>query len=176
MWGQKGGIGMYYGEIKPYDIADGEGVRVSLFVSGCRHHCPECFNIETWAFDYGNQFTPSVEEEILSLLAPMYIQGLTLIGGEPMEPENQRDLLPFLEKVRARYGKKKDIWCYTGCILETQLLHASPYRCEVTDKLLALIDVLVDGPFIAAQKTLTLPFRGSENQRIIYLHGDKKRE
>lgn len=164
---------MHYGTIKSCDIANGEGVRVSLFVSGCRHRCKNCFNPETWNFSYGTPYTEETTTKILELLSPHYIQGLTLIGGEPMEPENQRDLLSLVQAVRKRYGMTKDIWCYTGCILETELLAESSYRCEVTDQLLQEIDVLVDGPFIEEQKSLTLPFRGSENQRIIKLHDQK---
>lgn len=160
---------MYYGTIKGRDIANGEGVRVSLFVSGCRHRCKNCFNPETWSFTYGMPYTAETTAEILTLLTPSYIQGLTLIGGEPMEPENQRDLLPLVQAVRQKFGQTKDIWCYTGCVLETELLAESPYRCEVTDTLLREIDVLVDGPFLEAEKSLSLPFRGSENQRIIRL-------
>lgn len=160
---------MYYGTIKPCDIANGIGVRVSLFVSGCRHCCKNCFNPETWSFSYGTHYTEETTQEILRLLEPPYIRGLTLIGGEPMEPENQRELLTLVQAVRNRFGKKKDIWCYTGCVLETDLQTESPYRCEVTDALLEVIDVLVDGPFIEEQKSLTLPFRGSKNQRILHL-------
>lgn len=160
---------MYYGTIKSCDIANGEGIRVSLFVSGCRHCCKNCFNPETWNFSYGTRFTNETIAEILELLKPRYIKGLTLIGGEPMEPENQRDLLPLVQAVREKFGEKKNIWCYTGCVLETDLLSDGPYRCEVTDELLGMIDVLVDGPFIEEKKSLTLAFRGSENQRILYL-------
>ena len=166
---------MHYGAIKPCDIANGLGVRVSLFVSGCRHRCQNCFNPETWAFRYGQPYTEATTQQILKMLEPSYIQGLTLLGGEPMEPENQRELLPLVKAVRAKFGEAKDIWCYTGCVLESELLADSPYRCEVTDALLAEIDVLVDGPFIEAEKSLTLNFRGSANQRILYLrekHGD----
>ncbi len=160
---------MYYGTIKPTDIANGTGVRVSLFVSGCRHCCPGCFNPETLAFDYGTPYTAETTSEILQMLSPPYIRGLTLIGGEPMEPENQRGLLPLVQAVRERFGTEKDIWCYTGCVLETELLRESPYRCEVTDALLAEIDILVDGPFVEAKKLLSLQFRGSANQRILKL-------
>lgn len=160
---------MYYGTIKPCDIANGEGVRVSLFVSGCRHHCKNCFNRETWNFSYGKLFTSDTAEEISQLLKPTYIQGLTLIGGEPMEPENQPVVLHLVEEVRKTYGKTKDIWCYTGCILETELLHGSVYRYDITDRLLEQIDVLVDGLFIESKKNISLKFRGSENQRIIDL-------
>lgn len=113
---------MYYGAIKSCDIANGEGVRVSLFVSGCRHACKNCFNPETWCFDYGTPYTEATTEQLLQLLEPSYIRGLTLIGGEPMEPENQPVLLELVQAVRKAYGTEKDIWCYTGCVLETDLL------------------------------------------------------
>lgn len=158
---------MNYGEIKKYDIANGEGIRVSLFVSGCTHHCKGCFNAETWDFQYGKTFDASVENEILHALEPDYISGLSLLGGEPFEPSNQRVLLPFVKKVREQYPQK-NIWCYTGYTLETDLLSDnSRARCECTDELLSLIDVLVDGEFAEAQKNITLSFRGSENQRLI---------
>lgn len=161
---------MYYGTIKPCDIANGTGVRVSLFVSGCRHCCEDCFNPETWDFTYGTVYTKETEKEILQLLSPDYIQGLTLLGGEPMEIENQPTLLSLVQAVREMYGDRKDIWCYTGCVLESDLLQeGSSYRCDATDAFLHQIDVLVDGPFIKAQKTLTRPFCGSENQRILRL-------
>lgn len=159
---------MYYGNIKNCDIADGLGVRVTLFVSGCTHHCRGCFQPETWAFDYGEPYTQETEQSIIDMLAPDYIDGLTLLGGEPMEPENQRALLPLLRRVRAeRPGK--NVWCYTGYTLETDLLSDSRARCEVTDELLSLIDVLVDGEFVEERKNISLAFRGSENQRIIDL-------
>lgn len=157
---------MNYGEIKNYDIANGEGVRVTLFVSGCTHHCKGCFQPETWDFSYGKPFDETVEEEILSELEPYYISGLTLLGGEPFEPENQRALLPLLRKVRSLYPEKT-IWCYTGYTLESDLLSKSRARCEYTDEMLSLLDVLVDGEFIEEQKNISLAFRGSENQRII---------
>ena len=159
---------MYYGNIKNCDIANGEGVRVTLFVSGCTNRCPHCFQPETWDFQYGEPFTAATEDHLLKLLAPSYIRGLTLLGGEPMEPENQRALLPFLKRVRSELPEK-DIWCFTGFTYERLLSDAPHPRCEATDELLALIDVLVDGPFIEAQKKLTLRFRGSENQRLIDL-------
>ena len=158
---------MYYGAIKSCDIANGEGVRVSLFVSGCRHACKNCFNPETWCFDYGTPYTEATTEQLLRLLEPSYIRGLTLIGGEPMEPENQPILLKLVQAVRKAYGAEKDIWCYTGCVLETDLLTDSPYQCDATDALLREIDVLVDGPFVEGQKSLQLAFRGSANQRIL---------
>ena len=159
---------MKYGNIKYFDIADGPGVRTTLFVSGCTHHCPGCFQPETWDFDFGEDFTPEVEDRIIESLAPDYVDGLTLLGGEPMEKVNQRALLPFVRRVKAAYPQK-DIWCYTGYTLERDLLSPSRARCEVTDELLSLIDVLVDGEFIEAQRDLTLLFRGSRNQRLIDL-------
>lgn len=157
---------MNYGEIKNCDIANGEGVRVSLFVSGCTHHCKNCFNAQTWDFSFGSPFTKETEDMILSLLAPAYINGLSLLGGEPFEPDNQRALLPFLKRVRAQYPDKT-IWCYSGYTLESDLLSESRARCEVTDEMLSCLDVLVDGEFIEEQKNISLAFRGSENQRVI---------
>ncbi|MDO4293389.1 MAG: anaerobic ribonucleoside-triphosphate reductase activating protein [Eubacteriales bacterium] len=157
---------MNYGEIKQCDIANGEGVRITLFVSGCTHHCKNCFNPETWDFSYGKPFTPETEEQLLSLLEPGFIDGFTLLGGEPFEPDNQRALLPFLRRVRARFPHK-NIWCYTGYTLESDLLSESRARCECTDEMLSCLDVLVDGEFVEALKNISLPFRGSENQRII---------
>lgn len=159
---------MNYGNIKYYDIADGPGVRTTLFVSGCSHHCPGCFQPETWDFGFGEEFSTETEQKIIDSLAPDYVDGLTLLGGEPMEASNQRTLLPFVKKVRAAYPDK-DIWCYTGYTLERDLLQPSRARCEVTDELLKLIDVLVDGEFIEAKRDLTLLFRGSRNQRLIDL-------
>ena len=157
---------MHYGTIKKTDIANGVGVRVSLFVSGCRRHCKNCFNPETWNFAYGTPFTEQSQAEILQALAPGYISGLSILGGEPFEPDNQGALVPFLKKVRAQYPGKT-IWCYTGYTLESDLLSESRARCECTDEMLSLLDVLVDGEFIEAQKNISLAFRGSENQRLI---------
>lgn len=159
---------MYYGEIKNCDIADGIGVRVSLFVSGCRHHCEGCFNAMTWAFDYGKPYTEETENKLLEMLSPEYIDGLTLLGGEPMEPENQQTLVKLLRRVREEFPQK-NIWCYTGCVLEDELLEESPWRCEYTDEMLSMIDILVDGRFILARRNISLAFRGSDNQRIIDL-------
>ncbi|MBQ7377847.1 MAG: anaerobic ribonucleoside-triphosphate reductase activating protein [Clostridia bacterium] len=159
---------MYYSDIHRRDIANGTGVRVSLFVSGCTHRCRGCFNPETWDFRNGQPFTEETENELLALLAPDYIEGLTLLGGEPMEPENQRALLPFLRRVRAAYPRKS-IWCYTGYTYERDLLAPSRARCEATDEMLSLVDVLVDGEFIESEKDISLAFRGSRNQRIIDL-------
>ena len=159
---------MYYGEIKNCDIADGEGVRVTLFVSGCTNRCEGCFQPQTWDFTFGKPFTKETEDEILHLLKPDYINGLTLLGGEPFEPENQRALLPFVRRVREAYPKKT-IWAFTGFTLERLLSEGDDKRCEVTDELLSLIDVLVDGPFILAERDLMLKFRGSRNQRLLDL-------
>lgn len=157
---------MYYGEIKNCDIANGIGVRVTLFVSGCTNHCEQCFQPQTWDFCYGNPFTTETENQILDMLAPDYIDGLTLLGGEPFEPANQRDLLPFVKRVKEQYPNKT-IWCFSGFRLDDELLKESYARCEVTDELLSYIDVLVDGRFVAALKDISLRFRGSSNQRLI---------
>ena len=157
---------MNYGEIKTCDIANGEGVRVSLFVSGCTHHCKNCFNEVAWDFGYGKPFTEETEEMLIKALEPDYVDGLSLLGGEPFEPENQRALLPFLKKVRERFPKK-NIWCYTGYLFDKELLGESRVRCECTDEMLSLIDVLVDGEFVQELYSVALAFRGSENQRII---------
>jgi len=166
-----------YASIRTCDIANGEGVRVSLFVSGCTHRCKGCFNVEAQAFDYGQPFTREVEDEILKALAPDYIAGLTLLGGEPMEPENQRALLPFLRRFRERFGDTKTLWVYTGCVLErggidaaeSNPLSPSRFNCEATAEILATTDVLVDGPFVEELKDISLKFRGSSNQRILKL-------
>ena len=161
---------MYYGAIKKTDIANGEGVRVSLFVSGCRNHCAGCFNQMTWDFCYGKEFTAQTEQELLAALAPEYIAGLTVLGGEPFEEENQVVLAPFLERVRKAYPTKT-IWCYTGYVYESDLLAPNGRKhCDVTARMLAAIDVLVDGPFVLTERDVTLPFRGSRNQRILKLH------
>lgn len=157
---------MNYGEIKKFDIANGIGVRVSLFVSGCTHHCKNCFNAVAWDFSYGKPFTEETEEELLEALAPDYINGLSLLGGEPFEPENQRVLLPFLKKVKERLPEKT-IWCYSGYLMDRELQSESRARCECTDEMLSLLDVLVDGKFVQEQYNISLAFRGSENQRII---------
>jgi len=158
---------MYYSEIKKIDIANGVGVRVTLFVSGCTRRCPGCFNPETWDFCHGKPFTAETEQELLTALSPSYIAGLTLLGGEPFEPENQRALLPFVQRVREQFPGKS-VWAFSGRVLETELLDpGSPQHCEATLPLLSLLDVLVDGPYIDAQRDITLRFRGSRNQRLL---------
>ena len=164
---------MNYAEIKKTDIANGEGVRVSLFVSGCRRHCKNCFNKVTWDFSYGKPFTQDVQNELLEALAPDYIAGLTLLGGDPMEPENQRALLPFVKRVRKELPKKT-IWCYTGYTYKDGALEEEQNNCEVTRELISLFDVLVDGRFIEELKDIRLVFRGSSNQRVIDIKKTKE--
>lgn len=159
---------MNYAAIKPRDIANGPGVRVSLFVSGCTHHCKGCFNEVAWDFDYGTPFTEETAAQVLELLAPSFIRGLTLLGGEPFEPQNQAPLVALLRQVRARYPEKT-IWAYTGYVLERDLLSGRVGNPETVQAYLTLLDVLVDGPFLQEQKNLSLRFRGSENQRLIDL-------
>lgn len=157
---------MYYGNIKNCDIANGIGVRVTLFVSGCTNRCPHCFQPETWDFCYGQPFTAETEAELLKMLEPSYIDGLTLLGGEPFEPENQRALLPFVKRIREKLPRKT-IWAYSGFTLDEMKTDGSHPRCEVTDELLAQLDVLVDGRFVEELKDISLLFRGSSNQRLI---------
>ena len=157
---------MYYGELKKCDIANGEGVRVSLFVSGCRNRCKDCFQPETWDFCFGKPFTEDTEREIFSELDKSYIAGLSLLGGDPFEPENQRALLPMLRRIREKYPQKT-VWCYTGYRLEELMSAGSHPRCEATEEMLSCIDILIDGRFIAEEKDISLQFRGSRNQRII---------
>lgn len=164
---------MHYGEIKNYDIANGIGVRVSLFVSGCTNRCEHCFQPETWDFAHGEPFTEESEEMLLQMLRPDYIHGFTLLGGEPFEPENQRGILTFLQKLK-RELPEKSVWAYTGFTLEELQTEGSHAFCEVTDQILSLIDVLVDGRFVEAKKDLSLQFRGSSNQRIIDLQETRR--
>ena len=164
---------MYYGEIKNCDIANGIGVRVSLFVSGCTNRCPHCFQPQTWDFEYGQPFTQETEELLLRLLEPAHIDGLTLLGGEPFEPANQRALLPFVQRVRERFPGKT-VWAFTGFTLEELQREGSYPRCEATDGLLALLDVLVDGRFEEEKKDISLRFRGSSNQRLIDMKETRK--
>lgn len=174
---------MNYSEIKICDIANGSGVRTTLFVSGCRNHCEGCFQPETWSFEYGKPFGEAAQQEILNSLAPDYIHGLTLLGGDPFEEENQKALLPFLRRLKERFPDetdaegerkaKKNIWAFSGYLLE-DLLPGGKKHTEDTEELLSYIDVLVDGPFILAQKNLCLKFRGSENQRLIDMNEFRK--
>ena len=156
---------MNYATIKDCDIANGPGVRVSLFVSGCTHHCKGCFNEVAWDFDYGTPFTVETEEKILVMLAPNYVKGITLLGGEPFEPQNQPALVALLEKIRAKYPAKS-IWAFSGYLFENMLAGKVGDK-DTCIKFLKLLDVLVDGPFVESKKNLMLRFRGSENQRII---------
>ena len=157
---------MNYGEIKNFDIANGEGVRVSLFVSGCTHHCKNCFNKDTWAFDYGEPFTKETEDKIIKELTPDYISGLSLLGGEPFELSNQRELVKLIRRLRKELPDR-NIWMYTGFTYDKDLMPGGCRYIECTDEILDSIDMLVDGRFIEELKNITLTFRGSENQRII---------
>ena len=161
---------MNYAAIKEYDIADGPGVRISLFVSGCRHHCKGCFQPQTWDFSYGDPFTQETEDHILKLLDSDFIQGFTLLGGEPFEPENQAVLANLLRRIR-KERPDKDIWCYTGYTYDTDLQPGGSVYTDVTDDMLSCIDMLVDGEFVEEKKDITLLFRGSSNQRLLPLHG-----
>ena len=163
---------MNYANIKPLDVANGSGIRVSLFVSGCRNHCEDCFNPESWDFHYGTIFDAAAEERILQSLRPDYVRGLTLLGGEPLEPENQPALYALLQKVRREYPQK-DIWCYTGFVYEA-LPRSRAVESGILEELLSLIDVLVEGPFVRELKDLSLRFRGSKNQRILDLPASRK--
>ncbi len=161
---------MNYCEIKKCDIANGIGVRTTLFVSGCTNHCEECFQPQTWDFDYGKPFTEETEDELIAACKPFYINGLTLLGGEPFEPSNQRALVSFLRRFREECPGKT-VWAFSGFTLDKELLtDGSHPRCEVTDEMLSLIDVLVDGRFVRALKDISLRFRGSSNQRVIDLN------
>lgn len=164
---------MNYGEIKKCDIANGEGVRVSLFVSGCTHRCKGCFNAQTWDFSYGKPYTKETEECIIELLKSSYIKGFSLLGGEPFEPQNQRALLSLLKRIKTELPDK-DVWCYTGYLFDEELLGDSRARCEVTDEMLKCIDVLVDGEFVEDMKDVSLAYKGSLNQRIIDVNASLK--
>lgn len=157
---------MNYAVIKPRDIANGPGVRVSLFVSGCTHHCKGCFNREAWDFDFGQPFTQETIDFILDQMAPAFIKGITLLGGEPFEPENQDAIVELLRQIKAKYPQKS-IWAFSGYLFDRDILPGKLGDPEITREYLSYLDVLVDGPFIEAQKNLTLRFRGSENQRLI---------
>ena len=157
---------MNYATIKRHDVANGPGVRVSLFVSGCTHHCKECFNKEAWDFHYGNPFTQKEIDRILEYLKPNYIAGLSLLGGEPMEPVNQEGILPLLRVVKQTYPEK-NIWCYTGYLFDKDVLDKMCKESEVTKEIVSYLDIVVDGEFMIDRKNLKINFRGSDNQRII---------
>ena len=163
---------MNYSAIKYCDIANGTGVRTVLFVSGCRNHCKDCFQPETWAFEYGNPFTGEVEDEIIASLKPDYIRGLTLLGGDPFEPENQPEVARLMKRVKETYPNK-DIWCYSGYLYDVDMQPGVKVHTDVTDEILSYIDVLVDGEFVEELKDITLLFRGSRNQRLICLKDGK---
>lgn len=166
---------MYYGSIKKFDIANGEGIRVTLFVSGCRNRCPGCFQPETWSFTYGNPFTYEAKEELLSALNNPSVRGLTILGGEPMEPENQEGLLPLLREFKSRFPEK-NVWVYTGNLYEELIGDRGehPKHLKITEELLSYVDILVDGRFVKEEKSLGLRFRGSSNQRIIDMQKTRK--
>ena len=157
---------MNYASIKNCDIANGPGVRISLFVSGCTHRCPGCFNEVAWDFDYGEPFTQETIDMILDMLAPAYVKGLTLLGGEPFEPQNQPALVDLLRQVKAKYPEKS-IWSFSGYLFDRDILPGKLGDPAITREFLSYLDVLVDGPFIESKKNLSLRFRGSENQRLI---------
>lgn len=156
---------MRYGAIKKRDIANGIGVRVVLFVSGCTHHCKGCFQPETWDFQYGEDYTAETENEIIEALRPAFIDGLTLLGGEPFEPQNQAELIKLLRRIRKELPEKT-VWAFSGYTFE-ELTGESRARSEVTDEMLSMVDVLVDGEFVEEKRNISLQFRGSENQRLI---------
>ena len=157
---------MYYGKIRENDIANGNGIRITLFVSGCRNHCKNCFQPETWDFKYGSPFTKETEDHILDKLKNPYLRGLTVLGGEPFEPENQPDVLRLIKRVKTELPNK-DIWCYTGYTIEELLSENSRCHTRFTEELLSYIDTLVDGKFVEELKDISLNFRGSSNQRIL---------
>lgn len=164
---------MNYAKIKKCDVANGPGVRVSLFVSGCTHQCKNCFNKEAWDFNYGCQFNQNTETEVIDALKPEYIKGLSILGGEPMEKANQEGLLPLVKKVKQTYPDKS-IWCYSGYTFDTQILEGKANNNEVTKELLQNIDYIVDGEFVDELKNPNLKFRGSSNQRIIDVQNSLK--
>lgn len=157
---------MNYADIKYIDVANGPGVRVSLFVSGCTHHCKNCFNQETWDFNYGKPFTDAELEQIIGYLKPDYIKGLSLLGGEPLEYKNQQGLLPLLKRTKEIYPEKT-IWCYTGFLFDVDIIQKMMVMWPETRELINYIDIIVDGPFVEEKKDLNLKFKGSANQRII---------
>lgn len=163
---------MNYGAIKKCDIANGVGVRTVLFVSGCTHHCKGCFQPETWNFDYGERYTKETEDEIIESLRPDYVDGITLLGGEPFEPENQRELVKLLRRIKKELPQKT-VWSFSGFTYE-ELTGDSRAVCEATKEMLSMLDVLVDGEFVEAKRNISLRFRGSENQRLIDMNKTRK--
>lgn len=157
---------MNYADIKQYDVANGPGIRISLFVSGCTHHCRECFNPETWDFNYGKPFTQETIDLIIEYMKPEFISGLTLLGGDPLEKQNQEPLIPLLKQVKSVYPDKT-IWCFTGYDFEKDVVGRMINEYPFTKELLSYIDVMVDGEFILEQKDLSLIFKGSANQKTI---------
>ena len=157
---------MNYATIKNCDIANGPGVRVSLFVSGCTHRCAGCFNEEAWDFDFGQPFTQATIDEIIGMLSPAYVKGLTLLGGEPFDPRNQGAIVELLRQVKEKLPEKS-IWAFSGYLFDKDILSGKLGNWEITKEYLSYLDVLVDGPFVMAKKNLSLRFRGSENQRLI---------
>lgn len=165
---------MNYANIKYYDIANGDGLRTSLFVSGCKNHCRGCFNQCAWDFLYGSKYTNEVQNTILDSIEPDRIRGLSVLGGDPMEIENQSDVLNLILEFRKRFQDRKDIWLWTGYLVDSDLKEGGKrYLLDITDKILSNIDVIIDGPFIESQKNLTLKYCGSENQRVFYLKESK---
>lgn len=157
---------MNYADIKQYDVANGPGVRVSLFVSGCTHHCKNCFNQETWDFNFGEEFTEKEIDRIIEYMKPSYVQGITLLGGEPMEYTNQKGLLPLVRKIKQVYPEK-NIWCFTGYLFDKDIMERMYVKWPETRELLSFFDVMVDGRFVEELKSLALRFKGSSNQRTI---------
>lgn len=166
---------MNYAEIKNCDIANGPGVRISLFVSGCTHHCKGCFNEVAWDFDYGTPFTQATIDKIIEMMRPGYIRGLTLLGGEPFEPQNQGPIVELLRQVKEKLPGKS-IWAFSGYLFDRDILSGRLGDWKITQEYLSYLDVLVDGPFVEEKKNLSLRFRGSENQRIIDVPASLRQE
>lgn len=158
---------MNYADIKQNDAANGPGIRISLFVSGCTHHCKGCFNQVTWDFNYGNPFTEKEIDMIIEYLKPSYVAGLTILGGEPMEPSNQPGILPLMKKVREVYGNTKSIWIYTGYLFDRDIIERMMKELSYTKEILEMTDIMMDGPYVEELKDLSAYFRGSSNQRAI---------
>lgn len=164
---------MYFGKILTADTANGPGMRVTLFVSGCRNACEGCFNKDTWSFHYGKEFTSDIRSKIVDELSKTYYQGLTILGGEPFEPENQSEVLEIIKAVRKEHGNTRDIWVYTGFTYEE--IPGSRAYTRYIDGILSGIDVLVDGRFILTEKDIRLMFRGSRNQRVIDVRNTREK-